>query len=213
MSEKDERASRWAREQERPRRPERKVECVWVVDVESTCWMGPPPVGEVSEIIQVGLVRLDVKSLAFGDKRLCWVKPARSTVSGFCTRLTEITQADVDREGRPLEVVCEEIVKEVSAGGEAPWMSYGDYDRRMFERNCRDLKTRYPFGGRHGNVKTLIAAAMGWGVEVGLGVALERLGFSFEGRKHQADDDAWNVARVVAELFQRCRAGGRETIV
>lgn len=31
-----------------------------VIDVESTCWEGPPPEGQVSEIIGIGVATVDV---------------------------------------------------------------------------------------------------------------------------------------------------------
>ena len=40
-----------------------KLDQILVVDVESTCWDGPPPEGEESEIIEVGLCMVEVQSL------------------------------------------------------------------------------------------------------------------------------------------------------
>nr|MDQ2829840.1 DNA polymerase III [Chloroflexota bacterium] len=40
----------------------RKLDQVVVIDVESTCWEGAPPVGEESEIIEIGVCTLDVAS-------------------------------------------------------------------------------------------------------------------------------------------------------
>ena len=58
---------------------------ILVIDLESTCWEGPPPLGQVSEIIEVGLVVVDVATLTRGEKRSILVKPVKSQVSEFCT--------------------------------------------------------------------------------------------------------------------------------
>jgi hypothetical protein len=51
------------------------------VDVESTCWEGNPPPGQVSEVIQVGVCTVDTKSLERAEKRSILVKPVRSEAS------------------------------------------------------------------------------------------------------------------------------------
>ena len=41
----------------------RSLDVILVVDVESACWEAEPPEGQVSEIIEIGLCTVDVKSL------------------------------------------------------------------------------------------------------------------------------------------------------
>ena len=69
----------------------RSLDVVLVVDLESTCWDGPPPPGQTSEIIEIGLCTVDLKALTRTEKRSLLVKPVRSNVSEFCTKLTTIT--------------------------------------------------------------------------------------------------------------------------
>jgi inhibitor of KinA sporulation pathway (predicted exonuclease) len=64
---------------------------ILVVDLESTCWDGPPPAGQVSEIIEVGICTVDVPSLQRAERRSILIKPVKSEVSEFCTRLTTLT--------------------------------------------------------------------------------------------------------------------------
>jgi len=66
----------------------RTLDKILVVDLESTCWEGEPPVGEISEIIQVGICMVDVATLERQGKRSILVRPSRSRISGFCTKLT-----------------------------------------------------------------------------------------------------------------------------
>ena len=74
----------------------RRTDRILVVDVESTCWAGDPPPGQMSEIIEIGLCVVDVAALERVERRSILVRPACSTVSAYCTQLTTLTQADVD---------------------------------------------------------------------------------------------------------------------
>lgn len=181
----------------------RRLDQVLVVDVESTCWEGNPPAGQESEIIEIGLCTLDVASLQRLEKRSILVRPERSSVSPYCTALTSLTQADVEA-GVSLHEACR-ILKQEYHARERLWASYGDYDRRQFERNCRARGIAYPFGPSHLNVKNLFAVMQALSHEVGMARALEMLGLPLEGTHHHAGDDAWNIARVLGELLRRGR--------
>jgi hypothetical protein len=74
----------------------RALDQIIVVDVESTCWEGPPPNGEESEIIEIGLCTLNIADGARLDRRSIIVRPERSRVSAYCMQLTSITQSQVD---------------------------------------------------------------------------------------------------------------------
>ena len=41
--------------------------------------------------------------------------------------------------------------------------------------------------------------------EVGMAQALEMLGFPLLGTHHRGDDDAWNIAAILAELLKKLR--------
>ena len=56
---------------------------------------------------------------------------------------------------------------------------------------------------------TRVETSLGWGGEVGLGQALTRRGLVFQGVPHRGDSDALNIARLIAEVFRRCRDGGK----
>jgi len=181
----------------------KKLDQILVVDVESTCWEGNPPDGEESEIIEIGLCPLDVATLQRLEKHCLLVRPERSTVSAYCTALTTLTQADVEG-GLSLHEACRILKREYHAK-ERLWASYGDYDRRQFERNCRARGIAYPFGPGHLNVKSLFAVMHALPREVGMAQGLEILGLPLEGTHHRGGDDAWNIARLLAELLRRGR--------
>lgn len=179
---------------------------ILVIDVESTCWEGEPPPGQVSDIIEVGVCPIDVATLTRLPRRSILVRPARSEVGEFCTRLTTLTAADVA--GGAGLAAATHILKKEYRSQDRPWASWGDYDRRQFERNCHDLGVGYPFGLSHLNVKTLFAAALGDPREMGLDTAFSKLGVAMEGTHHRGADDAWNVAGVLCQLLKRIRQGG-----
>ena len=183
----------------------RKLDQVIVVDVEATCWEAAPPPGQESKIIEIGVCPVDVASGRRLERRGILVRPKRSTVSPFCTRLTTLTQAQVDG-GIPFRQACA-ILKDTYLTKERVWASYGDYDRRQFERQCQARAVGYPFGPGQLNVKSLFALTHAMPREVGMSEALELLGLPLEGIHHRGGDDAWNIAGILSELVLRGRAG------
>jgi inhibitor of KinA sporulation pathway (predicted exonuclease) len=182
-----------------------KLDQIIVVDLESTSWEGPPPEGQESEIIEVGICTLDVTTGERLERECILVKPTRSTVGEYCTRLTTLTQKQVD-EGVSLEKACR-VLKRKYGSKDRVWASFGDYDRRQFERQCSTEGIGYPFGPTHINVKNLFAVTYGLPHEVGMPQALEHLGLPLEGTHHRGVDDAANIAAILSRLLMEARAG------
>lgn len=180
----------------------RSLDVILVVDVESTCWEDDPPEGQVSEIIEIGLCTVDVKSLTRLEKRSILVKPVLSKISPFCTELTTLTPDMFDTAGSLADAV--KTLKKVYHCKDRLWASWGDYDRRQFERVCKAQRVGYPFGTSHLNIKSLFAAAISAN-EMGLDGACRYLGQEMEGLHHRGDDDAWNIADILCGLLNRMR--------
>lgn len=172
-----------------------------VVDVEATCWDGDPPPGAVHEIIEIGLTVVDLDAGERIGRHRILVRPARSTVSAFCTELTGLTQTEVDT-GVGFAEACRLLAAEHHAGSR-PWASWGDYDRHQFTRQCEATGTPYPFGPRHTNAKASFTTAHGLRKRPGMAGALQIAGLPLEGRHHRGEDDAWNIARLVLSLAER----------
>jgi inhibitor of KinA sporulation pathway (predicted exonuclease) len=170
-----------------------------VIDVEATCWDGQPPPGQVNEIIEIGVcvVDLDLRERVGRDGIM--VRPARSSVSAFCTQLTGITAAEA-AQGVSFEEACARLRYEHRSDSRG-WASWGDYDRKQFERQCRG-SVRYPFGSRHVNAKAVFAEARG-ARRQGMAGALRTAGLPLEGRHHNGADDAWNIAALILHLLDR----------
>ncbi len=181
----------------------KKHDKIIVIDVESTCWEGAPPAGQESEIIEIGICAIDVVSAQRIEKESILVKPERSQVSEFCTQLTTLRQDQVDQ-GISFAWACSILTKQ-HLSKERVWASYGDYDRRQFERQCQSRKVSYPFCSTHINVKNLFAISYALPHEVGMAEALELLDIPLEGTHHRGGDDAWNIAGILSHLLLRAR--------
>ncbi|GAB3932115.1 3'-5' exonuclease [Kribbella albertanoniae] len=169
-----------------------------VIDVEATCWEGEPPPGMDNEIIEIGLATIEVDSWRRVGKHQILVRPERSEISPFCTELTGLT-ADVVSTGVSFAEACELLTSQYGAA-ERVWMSWGDYDRKQFERQCEATGVGYPFGPVHVNAKARFAEVRGTKRRPGMSRALELAGLPLEGRHHSGMDDAWNIAALIVQL-------------
>jgi inhibitor of KinA sporulation pathway (predicted exonuclease) len=183
---------------------------ILVVDVEATCWRGPRPVGEMNEIIEIGVCLLapDTGERSRGDGIL--VRPQRSKVSEFCTELTTLTQEQVDQ-GIDFAAACELLRTDYQADRRV-WASYGAYDKNQFCSQCAAFGEEYPFSAAHINVKARLAPLEGWESPKGMGGALRRLGFPLEGTHHRGVDDAWNIALILRHMLLERGAPVRELL-
>ena len=166
-----------------------------VVDVEATCWRGASPRDQTSEIIEIGLCVVDLVGRRRVARDRILVRPVRSRVSAFCTELTGLTQAEVD-DGVSLAEACALLADRHQANTRA-WASWGDYDRRQFERQCASAEVPYPFGDRHINAKAVFAQAYDLQRQMGMASALRHVDLPLEGRHHNGADDAWNIGALV----------------
>ena len=191
-----------------------------ICDIESTCWepIESKPVNEESEIIEIGICILDLskRNAALNNKKLApygarlplgelvskrsiIVRPEYSRVSEFCTKLTTLTQADVDK-GVSFKEACDVLRSEFKSQNRT-WASYGDYDRKQFEKDCAKKNVKYPFGPRHINIKNLFAHVQGLPKEVGMPTAIKLIHEQVEGTHHRGDDDAWNIAKILRYIL------------
>ncbi len=171
-----------------------------VIDVEATCWERKPPPGEKSEIIEIGVCVLDLITGKRESRESILVKPEQSTISEYCTQLTTLTKDLIDSKGVSFSKACRYLRQKYKTR-ERPWASYGDYDRRQFERQCRDRGVPYPFGPKHLNVKLLFALLRGLRTEVGMAESLKMMNIPLEGTHHRGVDDAWNIAGILSILL------------
>jgi inhibitor of KinA sporulation pathway (predicted exonuclease) len=178
-----------------------KYDEVVVIDLEATCW----PTKEeqrlyYSEIIEVGVCRLNVLTGEVTDPRSIIVKPFLSEVSEFCTQLTGHTQAGVDQGISLMRAI--EILKADYGFKNKMWASYGNYDRNKLVDECERKNIERPLPVTHINISALSTLKLKANKRVGLGNACARFGLKFEGQQHSGRDDAVMAARVLWECIK-----------
>jgi inhibitor of KinA sporulation pathway (predicted exonuclease) len=169
-----------------------------VVDLETTCWEKREK-DQIMEVIEMGVCLLDIGSCEITDKQSILIRPVYSVVNEFCTNLTTLTQEVVET-GIGFREACLKLEDEYQTKKRV-WASYGDFDRRQVEKECRLKNVPYPFGSRHINVKTLFAIKHRLTEEIGMDKALAVLGLELIGTHHRGVDDAYNVARILNTLI------------
>lgn len=181
-----------------------KLNQILVVDVESTCWEKDDKAYEESEIIEIGVVIVNSQLAKRACKESLLVKPTKTKINAFCTSLTSITPKMVKDSGRSFTDACN-LLQSHYRSKKFTWASWGDYDRRQFERQCKREGVKYPFGPSHINVKNLFALIKGLDRECGMVEALQRLETPLEGKHHRGVDDAWNIATILCKILNDAR--------
>lgn len=170
-----------------------------VIDIEATCWKERTPACQISEIIEIGICPIDIKSGNILETRDIIVKPEHSKVSNFCTKLTTLTQEQVDA-GISFKDACMILITEFMTKKRV-WASYGNYDKNKFVEQCHSENVVYPFSNDHINVKTMFGIMNSQHRQVGMTEALKILGIPLDGTHHRGNDDAFNIARILSCLL------------
>jgi inhibitor of KinA sporulation pathway (predicted exonuclease) len=154
-------------------------------------------------IIQIGYV---IGSMATGnilEKVRRYVKVEES-INPFIVNLTGVTDKHIEEQGIPLTEIYEEMKtlhKKHNCFRNA--LTWGGGDSADL-RNALGLdEERYLLGRRWIDAKTLYISmqfANNGKTQAGLAKALINLGYDFDGRKHDALDDAYNTFRAYRRL-------------
>ncbi len=178
-----------------------KYDEVIVVDLEATCWETREEQDRnYSEVIEIGVCRLNALTGEISDARSIMVKPMFSEVSPFCTELTGHTQAAVDQGISLMRAM--EILRVDYGFKNKMWASYGNYDRNKLVDECERKNIERPLPPTHINISALATLKLRANKRVGLGQACARFGLKFEGRQHSGKDDAVMAARVLWECIK-----------
>lgn len=178
-----------------------------VVDLEATCDENHKIPRSQTEIIEIGAVLVDGATLSPVDELATFVKPlVHRTLTPFCTKLTSITQADVDGAPRFPEAIAR--LSRLIGGRSALFCSWGDYDRNQFAQDAARHAVKLPFGARHWNLKKAFSEQLGETRSYGMAGALRRVGLSLRGTHHRGIDDARNIARLLPWILGRTPARG-----
>lgn len=176
--------------------PDKAASFYLVIDLEATCDDGGRMPSRQMETIEVGAVLVDAATLTPAGEFQSFVRPVRHpALTPFCTRLTTITQAQVDRAPRFPEALA--ALRRFLAGRDALFCSWGRYDKSQLEQDARHHGVALPFGGRHLNLKERFSQRLGESRRYGMAGALARVGLALEGTHHRGIDDARNIARLL----------------
>jgi len=174
-----------------------------VVDLEATCDdLGAVPRHEM-EIIEIGAVLVDGRSLRPIAEFMTFVRPVlHPELTPFCTELTTITQNDVDA----APTFPDAAARLAAFGRGALFCSWGAYDRNQLAADCTRHGIAPPLGPIHWNVKEAYARARGSRRGLGTYAALRALGIEPAGTHHRGIDDARNIARTLPFVLGRAPA-------
>ncbi len=174
---------------------------ILIIDLESTCWDTSIPSTMESEIIEIGVCLLDVKSGEILNNQGILVQPRNSEVSSFCTQLTSITSEMLNKDGVSFETACDKFKIDYNAP-HLVWASYGAYDLKMFNEQCKKFGIDYPLSNKHINVKTKFTEIQHLKKGVGMARALQMLNIPLEGTHHRGIDDAKNIAKILNRILK-----------
>jgi len=171
-----------------------------VVDFEFTCWRGRPPKGMTQEILDIGLVEIDLINKKITKKDRILIKPENSNISNFCTKLTSITSEEVESVGIGLGEAFSILEKKYKLTKKG-WGSWGDFDKKHLVKECKLKGIDFPFNKNYTNIqkcfsKTKKDKSRLYSVEN----ALKDLDIEFQGTPHRADVDAYNTAIICLNI-------------
>lgn len=175
-----------------------------IVDLEATCTKEKDP-NFIQEIIEIGIVRLNLKTLEIKDAEGIIVIPQKSYITPFCTELTTITQEMIDKEGRTY-LDAFNYINDKYKPQDKGWASWGDFDRNQMAKNDKLYNNPNPlFGRTHTNLKHQFSVLNGFNREYGMEKALEICNIPLEGTHHRAVWDAKNIAKIYKHCLIKFR--------
>jgi len=191
-------------------------ELLLVVDLEATCDEHHRIPRAEMEVIEIGAVLVEHDGVAFRavDEFETFVQPRKHRrLTSFCTKLTSITQDDVDRAPRFREAI--DLLAAWLDGRRPVLASWGAYDREQLAQDAAAHGVVLPLDvEQHLNLKQLFAERQGVNLlakhvdartgdyrKLGVVGALRRVGYEFMGTHHRGIDDARNIVRLLPWCF------------
>lgn len=162
---------------------------------------------EQSEVIEVGLCLLTSSTMELSRPRRIFIKPTRSTLSPFCTRLTGITPEVLEEKGKTRHEVLK-ILREEYKLGQRVWAGWGD-DGTVLARQLDAPDLLEQGGGNptspYIDLQSMFSLVANQGRRVGLLEALKIAGLQPVGDHHNGGDDAFNAAQLMRWMLEKLR--------
>lgn len=170
-----------------------------IIDLEATCTDCNEFPKDEMEIIEIGAVLVNSNNVTL-DEFTIFIKPVRNPIlTKFCTKLTSITQEDVDSAPGFTEAfdIFKSWVQRSTPVDNLEFLSWGNYDKNQIIKDCEfhgvsNFLEHVP----HINIKNQFAKNQGIKPR-GLGKSIKLCGLEFEGNAHRGIDDARNMVRIL----------------
>lgn len=169
-----------------------------IIDLECTCDDNKSWDRSKMETIEIGAVLVDDSFNEIGEFST-FVKPTINTkLTDFCTKLTTITQEQVDN--APL---FEEAIKDLKTfatqKGDYIFCSWGGFDYRQFKREAKLKNIPNILSGKNINYKDNYKKITGKNA-TSITKTLRGLNTDFIGTQHRGIDDAKNILRIIKKI-------------
>lgn len=173
-----------------------------VIDLEATCCNLKTIARHEMEIIEIGAVIVEGKTLKKITEFQTFIQPIRHPIlTDFCRELTKITQENVN-EAPLFPEAIKKFKQWLYQYDNFIFCSWGDYDRNQFEQDCKYHKIPYAIAGGHINLKKEFSQAQNLPKKLGMKQALEYVNLPLEGNHHRGIDDARNIAKLLPFIFK-----------
>ena len=164
-----------------------------VVDLEATCGEGVPA-SEI-EIIEFAAILVPIDNLHEMQVFHSYVRPELHPIlTDFCTRLTNITQDDVDA-----APTLTDMIRAFMQWLKVPvlFCCWSDFDWKHLHKECQRHHISLPFQHGYWDLQRKFKQVQCESNFRSVTTALEKMALTFEGQLHSAKDDALNTARLL----------------
>jgi 3'-5' exoribonuclease 1 len=169
-----------------------------IYDLEATCWRSPKP--RKVEIIEIGAVKVN-ENLEIIDEFCEFILPVvHPKIDKFCTKLTSITQEDVDPADN-FNVVVKRFEEWMNPNfTPTALLSWGEFDKRQFVSDAKLHKMELNWLRYWACLQRHYSKFKGAKNQIGLKNALILEGLEFNGTQHRAIEDARNMAELFIKV-------------
>ena len=180
------------------------------LDCEMLCWEnGIAPQGQSSHIIQIGIVEVSTENLTISQSKNFYVRPINRDfdLSDYCLDLTGISRSLLIDEGRYFPEVMQSIKKSLAPRNKLSYAWGSDFE--PLAKHCIDYNCTNPWG-ESGifDFGIIFRSGFNHAKKMPLIDALQTMGLTFEGRQHNALNDARALAHLHNEMMKRLRMVG-----
>ena len=152
-----------------------------------------------NELLEIGICVVDFKNDTL-DHFDSWLIKTVLPIDPKVVELTGITDELVKKEGRKLEEVLNTTRKKYSK--HLPWGAWG-FDGQFLTRYVQNKGLILPFGESYFNFGQVFNFIHSPEKKVSLDDALAAYGLIFEGSKHRAKEDAYNLGKLLLQMLRR----------